>query len=105
MPVKSRRYDFHVRVEPHNPGDYGFCSISGAERTEDESVAICEEIAIQIRRHIDNLPTRGNKGVSISWKTEEICEYCGYNWGEDSDEFNGGCCDKDIEHEPKDTTP
>lgn len=54
----------------------------------------CDEILADIRRHVNNVGT-----AYIEIETEEICEYCGYPWTEDSEEFNGGCCEKDLKKE------
>lgn len=56
----------------------------------------CEEIARQIKRHCD-----GFDRVEVNHEYEHVCSYCGAAWTEDSADFNGGCCDKDMEHEPK----
>ncbi len=49
-----------------------------------------EQLAKQIKRHCDDI-----ESVEIKTIEENICEFCGYGWTEDSAEYNGGCCDKD----------
>lgn len=93
--MKITRGNFRVEVEPRNPGDFKYASISGQTRTEEESISICEEIADDIRRHVDNLPYNGNRGVSVIWDEEKVCEHCGSEWNPTC--FGNDCCDKDIE--------
>lgn len=101
MTKTTKETNFRVEVYPRGPGDYGSFSIGGTSRTAKEERAVCEDIAAQIRRHVDDLPTRGNRGVEVIYDEEDVCSYCGSGWTEDSDEFNGGCCAKDMEHEPE----
>lgn len=49
----------------------------------------CEEIAQQIKRHVDNV-----LDVHAAWDNEELCEHCDSEWTEDGD-YNGGCCEED----------
>jgi hypothetical protein len=86
MGVKTRNIDFHVEVDPEPPR-YG----SSDERWK----SACEDVADQIRRHVDGINPK--YGVSVVWKTEKVCEHCGSKWTEDSNEYNGGCCAKDVE--------
>ncbi len=86
MPLLKRIIAHYVRVDPDN--------WLQPEDLEREGLC-CKEIAGQIKRHID-----GFKSVSIETESEPRCEFCGSYWTEDSDRFNGGCCDKDMEHEP-----
>ena len=97
MGSKTYKSDFRVVVRPRSPGDFGIASIGGIKRSEEETISLCEEIARDILRHCDNLPTRGNRGVDIEWDDEKVCEHCGDKWTEEGDEYNGGCCAKDAE--------
>lgn len=99
---KAVRSNFRVEVYPRSPGDFSFGSISGTSETEEESTSRCESIAAKIERHVDGLPYRGAK-TCIIWDTEYVCEHCGYRWSEDSEQYNGGCCTKDIDHQVEDT--
>jgi len=96
MGKKTVRDNFLVEVEPRGPGDYGCCSISGKQRTEAESEAICQEIAEDIRRHVDNLPSWRGRGVTVTWDSHEVCEHCGAPWTEGDAPHNGGCCAEDC---------
>ncbi len=59
----------------------------------------CEDIAAQIRRHVDGLPRYGNRGVSVAWDVIATCSHGGARWTEDSPDYNGGCCAKDEDAE------
>lgn len=50
----------------------------------------CQEIVEEVRRHVDNI---GH--VSIESDQSDVCEHCGSAWTEESNEYNGGCCEKD----------
>jgi transposase-like protein len=50
----------------------------------------------QIRRHVD-----GIQHMEIVEDVEYQCEHCGSDWTEDSDTYNGGCCDADEANNPK----
>lgn len=88
---KGTRSNFRVEVEPRNL----------MAQTEEEWERDCEAIAEQIRRHVDGLPFGHDRGVSVMWDTEFVCEHCGNRWTEDSDTYNGGCCDEDEENNPE----
>ena len=106
MGVKKNKIDIHVEVEARAPGDFGFMRVSGNTRSEESEISECEAIADNIRRHVDDLPTYGNRGVSVVWTTEKVCEHCGYDWTEESNEYNGGCCaaDENGNHEAEKQT-
>lgn len=53
------------------------------------------DLQAQIKRHVD-----GIGGISIEYDQDHFCEHCYAVWSSDSDVFNGGCCDKDMENEP-----
>jgi hypothetical protein len=50
-----------------------------------------------IRRRVDEL---GDASICAELASEEICESCKTPWTEDSNKFNGGCCDDDMLNEP-----
>lgn len=58
-------------------------------------LSTADDVAKAIRRHVDSLG-----GVRVQAEKSEECEYCGAQWTEGDADFNGGCCDKDMEHEP-----
>ena len=93
-----RRDNFCVVVTPRSPGDFRIGSISGIKRSEDESEKLCEEIAEQIRRHMDELPSSwmgGNRGVSVTWDSAVVCSLCGLEWEVD-DDGTPCCCNAAI---------
>jgi hypothetical protein len=108
MKAKGRKEEFRVVVYPSSPTDYGYVSVSrgfvygrGEEaqrRWERDMQECCEEIASQIRRHVDNVGS-----VQIECEQGDVCSYCGSKWTEDSDTYNGGCCEQDEEHAPSET--
>lgn len=60
-------------------------------------IEACEYIALQVKRHIDNV-----YDVSVEFDTEHVCEYCGAEWSEADKDYNGGCCNEDqAAHEAK----
>ena len=101
MPRKQTPTAYWVEVEPRRLGALGVCSVSDSLLYPDDKERLdeyrkrCVEMLDQIKRHVDNV---GH--VCIKCHTEDVCGYCGARWTEDSDEFNGGCCAKDMEHEP-----
>lgn len=54
-------------------------------------------IMAEIKRHVDDV-----ESVEIVEEFNEgACEFCGAEWTEESDTYNGGCCDKDEENNPE----
>ncbi len=102
---KGIRTDIHVRIEPRRKGDFGIATTTlFGQHAEAEAIAECEEIASQIRRHVDGLSSDRSRGVHVSWTNENVCSHCGADWTEDASDYNGGCCTKDIENEPKEVS-
>jgi hypothetical protein len=95
VPRKLIHENLRVEVTPRHPGDYGFFSISGEQRSEKEERDACEDIAEQIRRHVDGIPSRGDRGVTVLSDAKTVCAFCGADWETVSVEYNGGCCDAD----------
>lgn len=87
--------DPRVVVRPTRAGDYGFCSIGGIEHSFDYAMELCKEIEQQIARHVDNT---GSRYIEIEYDENPVCEHCGADWSEESNEYNGGCCAKDEEN-------
>lgn len=56
----------------------------------------CNTIAEQIRRHVDDVDS-----IRIEFDQKSICEHCGWRWTEESDSYNGGCCDEDEKNNPE----
>lgn len=102
MPKVIQKNDIRVVVQPRSPGDFGSVSISGIKRSESETIEMCEFIAADIRRHVDGLQSRGNRGVEVTWDDVPVCGHCGSDWTGESAIYNGGCCSKDDENAPAD---
>ena len=78
---KTQKVNFRVVVEP---------STFWRKDCEKELMRDCNDIAGQIRRHVD-----GVGHVGIEYDMHECCEHCGSLWTEESAIYNGGCCDAD----------
>lgn len=97
----SIRENFHVVVEPRRLGNFGFVSVNDslfggsreniAKRYEER----CEQIAEEIKRHVDNVGY-----ITIMSDQNYVCPDCGSGWTEESDTYNGGCCDEDEANNP-----
>jgi len=97
MGKQINKADIRVEVRPRSLGDCGLIHFSGFRgRTEAQAIADCEDIADQIRRHVDGLPSYRDRGVNVVWDKEEVCEHCGRVWTEGDSPHNGGCCEEDI---------
>lgn len=100
----TTRSNFRVVIEPRRLGDYGFVRTSdrlgrSPQQIEKEYQERCEEMADQVKRHVDNV---GYVGVECD--TEEVCSHCGFHWEvsvDDSDpEYPKGtplCCGRAFE--------
>jgi hypothetical protein len=98
MPREVRRTNVRVEVVPRRPGDYGWASFGPSEEPVEKTISRAEDIAEQIRRHVDGLPSYGDRGVSIVWDDEPVCSHCGATWTTAPDSpHNNGCCHKDSE--------
>ncbi len=89
------RSDFHVQVFPRDAGDFGVAHLSGQHHTEEAEESLCREIAQDVERHVDNLPSIGAK-TRVVWESRDECEYCGSIWTEGDLPHNGGCCHEDC---------
>lgn len=99
MARKKKVEGYHIIVEPRRLGNFGFASVSDRLVCDDEERRLrlyrerCEEILDQINRHVDNV---GH--TFICEESEDVCEHCGWTWGEPLDSpHNGGCCHEDCE--------
>lgn len=73
------RENYRVEVTP---------DLWGYNKTEDQAKAVCGEIAVSIRRHVDNVDS-----VAVNWDTRTVCSHCGRDW----EEYEDGCpccCDE-----------
>lgn len=101
--AKVTKYEnYRVEVTPTQPGTYpGMAQIGGTDWEEGGERLACEEIERGIRRHVDGIrDARGNPQVRVICDANNTCEFCGYNWGEESESYNGGCCEEDRKNKP-----
>lgn len=83
--------DSYIRVDIRAPGDYGWCSIGGAERSIQEEKQLLNEAAEQIRRHVDGIIQ-----PEVILETYEECE-CGHEYEIDPDDPGVTfCCGRDV---------
>jgi hypothetical protein len=98
MPKTVALSNYRVEIEPRSLGDFGYMSFSdrlitpNEKERQKEYKERCEEIVEQIKRHVDNVG-----GVYILCDTNNVCEFCGFEWTEEDPNYNGGCCTKDVE--------
>lgn len=67
-------------------------------QSHEEQMRELQTMIPDIIRHIDGIDRHGNN-IEVKEDIKKVCEFCGYAWTEESDMFNGGCCDKDLEYE------
>lgn len=88
--------NYRVVIEPRRLGDFGSVSVGDWLIASDEADrqrqyrARCEEIAADVKRHVDNIGS-----VSVESDAVHCCDHCGARWTEESDKYNGGCCEAD----------
>lgn len=88
--------NYRVVINPRRLGDYGSISMSdnfftsGEEDRQKQYKERCEEIAKDVERHVDNVGS-----ALVEFDTFYVCEHCGADWTEKTEDYNGGCCDKD----------
>ena len=51
-----------------------------------------KDLQEDILRHCDGIDSS-----SLEFDTDDVCEFCGYDWTEGDSPHNGGCCDEDTE--------
>ena len=81
---KTEQTNFRVEVFPED-GHWRRKSVQ--EQRKD-----CDWIIDEIRRHVDGIGR-----IDEACDTLDTCSHCGARWTEDSDYYNGGCCDADQE--------
>lgn len=92
----SGHENYRVVIEPRRLGDFGGVRVSDRmvcpdeEHRQREYKQRCEEIMEEVKRHVDNVGS-----VDIECDVIEECSHCGAKWTEDSNEYNGGCCEAD----------
>lgn len=98
MKKLERKSNFHIVVYPRRLGNLGCMRVPDSAVSSDiesDYLDRCKEIADAIKRHADNVGE-----TEIKYDQLYVCEHCGNQWTEDSDTYNGGCCDKDEENNP-----
>lgn len=97
MSKKIAGYEnYRVIIEPRRLGDFVYYSVSDylvcpdLQRRQQQYKERCDEIASEVRRHVDNVGS-----VEVVCDSIEVCEHCGAEWTEQSKNYNGGCCDAD----------
>jgi hypothetical protein len=96
---KTNVTGYHVEVTPRSLGNLGFASVPSHWMSSNPIKDIkerCDGIADEIKRHVDNI-----QYVEVVEENEKVCEFCGRFWTEDSDTYNGGCCDDDEKNNPE----
>ena len=91
MSKKIQNSNPRVEISPTMPWNSGRDS---EDKQFEDGMRSCKQIEEEVKRHVDQ------EGVEIVYDTGPICEFCDAYWTEDNDEYNGGCCAKDIENEP-----
>ena len=95
---KLKNENYRVMIEPRRLGDLGSVSLGDHYMCKDEADRQrqyrerCEQIVSEVKRHVAEVGY-----VSVVFDTVHVCEYCGSQWTEDDDKYNGGCCAKDQE--------
>lgn len=88
MPKQTTITDYTVVVHVHDP--WGLLA-----PYPDQLKSRAESIVADIKRHVDDVGY-----AEVVPEVVHQCEFCGYNWTEESDTYNGGCCDEDEENNP-----
>ncbi|WP_097933331.1 MULTISPECIES: hypothetical protein [unclassified Streptomyces] len=107
---KTTREDFRIVITPRRLGDLGWMSISdrmASDNIERDTRERCEEIAEQVKRHVDNVGS-----VEVQFTEVHTCSHCSLTWevltaeeaadlrncqDEHSVEGEPVCCDKAID--------
>ena len=61
----------------------------------EEEKNTCKWIIDNVKRHVNDC-----EDASLEINEEDICSFCGNDWTEDNDEYNGGCCLEDQKSRP-----
>jgi hypothetical protein len=99
MPLNEKIVGGHVEVYLRNPGDFTYASIGGIRRTETEVIRDLGKIEDAVRSKLSKFDDEFGD-CQVVYEKERTCEFCGYDWTEDSALYNGGCCDEDEKHNP-----
>lgn len=94
MMKKSRKTNWRIKIEPVYPR-----WTRDEDRIERIMEQTCNEIKEAVKRHVDDVDD-----VIIKYDLEHECSECGWQWTEDSDTYNGGCCAADEQNNPNTPT-
>jgi hypothetical protein len=88
-----KKSNFRVVVEPKRLGDYGSVRTSDSflrkpDQIEKDYQRRCDEIAEQIKRHVDNVDR-----VEVEYDEEFTCSHCNQEWEADGSGCPT-CCEK-----------
>lgn len=101
MSKKTAQMNFRVVIDPAGLGQFGSISMpdemfcTGEEDRQRKYQERCESILQDVKRHVDYA---GH--AYIESDDASVCEHCGSHWTEESDAYNGGCCDADEAANP-----
>lgn len=92
-----------VVLDLREVGDLGAVQVGSLirPRTEQEVRSDLEKLRNAARTRLNKLDDELGS-VRIQYEYEDVCSECGYIWTEESDTFNGGCCDADMKAAPQD---
>lgn len=100
MPKKSTAVDAYIKVYLNNPNNFSNITFGGMfDRTPQEIERDIAHLEYSASRQLNaNDHCRGHIESVVEY--ESVCEYCGWGWTEDIDDYNGGCCDEDEKNNP-----
>lgn len=96
MPKKLADVTVRVTIDIQIPR---YRASDPVEKQESYLLACAKECDTLIKRHVR---PHMQEEIFVGMDIERVftCSSCGYNWGEKSDTFNGGCCDEDMKNDP-----
>lgn len=69
------------------------------QRSPDELRRLADNIKTAIRHHV-GVDYPDARDIAVVQMLEHTCEHCNGLWTEQSDAYNGGCCDRDLLADP-----
>lgn len=90
-----------VVLELRDVGDLGAVKVGSlmTPRTEKEVRRDLEKLSNAAKTRLSKFDDELG-AVRIQYEYEDVFSECGYVWTEESDTFNGGCCEADMESAP-----
>jgi len=97
---KTIQSNYRVVIKPKRLGDLGFAHVpenwfGNEEQRNKEYYNLCNEISEELNREIGR-----NVHSFVESDKIDVCVFCGSPWTEESNEYNGGCCDQDEAENP-----